>query len=247
MGCLPPTGSQWGSTVGLLLPLLVCGGIGLLNGILVAYGRLAAFIVTLDTLLGARGLLLAITDEGADTRLMPRDAVLTKLGQGTLLGLGYPVWITVVLFAAGVIVLQRTRFGHCVPVIGGSTEAARLMGLPVARRTIWLYVGSGLLAGLAGTLAAAYSASGITIIGVGLELDAIAAVAIGGTLLTGGAGTVGGTLVGVLLLRVIQNVINQVGTLSSHYQSVVSGAFLAIVVAVQAYLSRAYLGGERKP
>lgn len=243
-GVLAAYGIQWGSLVGLLLPLLVCGGIGLLNGVLVAYGRLAPFIVTLATLLGARGLLLAITDEGADTRLMPRDAVLTRIGQGTLLGVGYPVWITLVLFAAGALLLRRTRFGHSVFAIGGSVEAARLMGLPVARRTMWLYVGSGVLAGLAGTLAAAYSASGVTIVGVGLELDAIAAVVIGGTLLTGGAGTVGGTLVGVLLLRVIQNVINQIGTLSTHYQSVVSGAFLAIVVAVQAYLAKQ--GGLRR-
>jgi ribose/xylose/arabinose/galactoside ABC-type transport system permease subunit len=243
-GVLAAYGIQWGSLVGLLLPIVVCGGIGLLNGFLVAYGRLAPFIVTLATLLGARGLLLAITDEGANTRLMPRDATLTQLGQGTMLGIGYPVWITVVLFAAGVLVLQRTRFGHSVFAIGGSAEAARLMGLPVARRTMALYVGSGLLAGLAGALAAAYSASGVTIVGVGLELDAIAAVVIGGTLLTGGAGTVGGTLVGVLLLRVIQNVINQIGTLSSHYQSVVSGAFLAVVVAVQAYLAKQ--GGLRR-
>jgi ribose/xylose/arabinose/galactoside ABC-type transport system permease subunit len=244
-GVLAALGVRWGSLAGLLLPLLVCGGIGLLNGILVAYGRLAPFIVTLATLLGARGLLLAITDEGADTRLMPRDAVLTQIGQGTFLGLGLPVWIAVALFAVGVVVLQRTGFGHSVLAIGGSAEAARLMGLPVARRTMWLYVGSGLLAGLAGTLGAAYYASGVTIVGVGFELDAIAAVVIGGTLLTGGAGTVGGTLAGVLLLCVIQNVINQIGTLSSHYQSVVSGAFLAIVVVVQTYLSRAHLGGER--
>jgi ribose/xylose/arabinose/galactoside ABC-type transport system permease subunit len=244
-GVLAALGIRWGSLAGLLLPLFVCGAIGLLNGILVAYGRLAPFIVTLATLLGARGLLLAITDEGANTRIMPRDAVLTQVGQGSFLGLGFPVWIAVVLFAVGVLVLQRTNFGHSVLAIGGSAEAARLMGLPVARRTMWLYVGSGLLAGLAGTLGAAYYASGVTIVGVGFELDAIAAVVIGGTLLTGGAGTVGGTLAGVLLLCVIQNVINQIGTLSSHYQSVVSGAFLAIVVVVQTYLSRAHLGRER--
>ncbi|MFC0104943.1 ABC transporter permease [Kibdelosporangium aridum] len=244
-GVLAALGIQWGSVAGILLPLVVCGGIGLLNGALVAYGRLAPFIVTLATLLGARGLLLAITDEGANTRLMPREALLTQLGQGTFLGFGYPVWIVIVLFVLGVLVLQRTRFGHSVLAIGGSVEAARLMGLPVARRTMWLYTGSGLLAGLSGALAAAYSASGVTIVGVGFELDAIAAVVIGGTLLTGGAGTVGGTLAGVLLLMVIQNVINQIGTLSSHYQSVVSGAFLAIVVAIQAYLSRAHLGRER--
>ena len=240
-GVLAAYGIQWGSLVGLLLPLVVCGAIGLLNGVLVAYGRLAPFIVTLATLLGARGLLLAITDEGSTTRLMPRDAWLTELGQGTFLGLGLPVWIAVVLFAGGIVVLDRTRFGQSTVAIGGSREAATLMGLPVARNTMLLYLGSGLAAGLAGALAAAYSASGVTIVGEGLELEAIAAVVIGGTLLTGGAGTVGGTLAGVLLLSVIQNVINQIGTLSSHYQMVVSGAFLAVVVAVQAYLSRAYL------
>jgi ribose transport system permease protein len=238
-GVLAAYGIQWGSVVGILLPLVVCGGIGLLNGVLVAYGRLAPFIVTLATLLGARGLVLAITDEGATTRLMPRDATLTEVGQGTFLGLGIPVWIALVLFAVGVVVLQRTGFGHATFAIGGSPEAATLMGLPVARNTMLLYLGSGLTAGLAGALAAAYSASGVTIVGEGLELDAIAAVVIGGTLLAGGAGTVGGTLAGVLLLRVIQNLINQIGTLSPHYQSVVSGAFLAVVVAVQAYLSRA--------
>jgi ribose transport system permease protein len=245
-GVLAAYGIQFGSLVGLLLPLVVCGAIGLLNGWLVAYGRLAPFIVTLATLLGARGLLLLITDEGSQTRLMPREDWLTELGQGTFLGLGIPVWITLVLFAVGVLVLQRTRFGHATLAIGGSREAAVLMGLPVARNTMVLYLGSGLCAGLAGALAAAYSASGVTIVGEGLELDAIAAVVIGGTLLTGGAGTVAGTLAGVLLLRVIQNVINQIGTLSSHYQSVVSGAFLAVVVAVQAYLSRAYLRGGRR-
>ncbi|MCT2587835.1 ABC transporter permease [Actinophytocola gossypii] len=245
-GVLAAYGIQFGSLVGLLLPLVVCGAIGLLNGVLVAYGRLAPFIVTLATLLGARGLLLAITDEGSTTRLMDREDWLTQLGQGTFLGLGIPVWITIGLFAVGVVVLQRTRFGHSTLAIGGSREAAALMGLPVARNTMLLYVGSGMLAGLAGALAAAYSASGVTIVGEGLELDAIAAVVIGGTLLTGGAGTVGGTLAGVLLLRVIQNVINQVGTLSSHYQSVVSGAFLAVVVAVQSYLSRAHLRGGKR-
>jgi ribose/xylose/arabinose/galactoside ABC-type transport system permease subunit len=238
-GVLAAYGIQWGSLVGLLLPLVGCGLIGLLNGALVAYGRMAPFIVTLATLLGARGLLLAITDEGSTTRLMSRDAWLTELGQGTFLGLGIPVWITLVLFAIGVVVLQRTGFGHSILAIGGNREAASLMGLPVVRNTMLVYVVSGVTAGLAGALAAAYSASGVTIVGEGLELDAIAAVVIGGTLLTGGAGSVSGTLAGVLLLRVIQNVINQIGTLSTHYQSVVSGAFLAVVVAVQAYLSRA--------
>lgn len=237
-GVLAAYGMRWGSLAAILLPLLVCGAIGALNGVLVAYGRMAPFIVTLASLLGARGLLLVITDEGSVTRVMPADSLLVRLAQGSFLGLGRPVWIVVALFALGAVVLNRTRTGQSVLAIGGSRDAALLMGLLVARRTALLYLASGLLAGLAGALAAAYSGSGVTIVGVGLELDAIAAVVIGGTLLAGGAGTIGGTLCGVLLLRVIQNVINQIGTLGSSYQSVVSGAFLVAVVVIQAYLSR---------
>ena len=122
--------------------------------------------------------------------------------------------------------LNRTRFGQAVFAIGGSQDAAELMGLPVARVKVLVYVLSALLAGLAGILVAAQTSSGLPTIGEGRELEAIAAVVIGGTLLTGGAGSLGGTLAGVLLLKVIQNLINQVGTLSSYYQQVVSGAFL---------------------
>ena len=112
------------------------------------------------------------------------------------------------------------------------------MGLPVARIKIAVYVLSALLAGLAGVLVAAQTSSGLPTIGEGRELEAIAAVVIGGTLLTGGAGSLGGSLAGALLLKVIQNLINQVGTLSSYVQQVVSGTFLVAVVLVQVYLSR---------
>ncbi|GAB3934425.1 hypothetical protein GCM10027614_07410 [Micromonospora vulcania] len=138
----------------------------------------------------------------------------------------------------GAILLQRSRYGQALFAIGGNAEAAALMGLPVARVKILTYLLSGLLAGLAGVLNAARLGSGVTILGVGLELDAIAAVVIGGTLLIGGAGSVSGTLCGVLLLGVIQNVINQIGNLTSSIQSVVSGAFLVVVVVTQTYLSR---------
>jgi ribose transport system permease protein len=134
--------------------------------------------------------------------------------------------------------LQRTGFGQSLYAVGGSEDAASLMGLPVARVKVLVYLLSGALAGLAGALNAARLSSGVTILGVGMELDVIAAVVIGGTLLAGGAGTVSGTLCGVLLLAVIQNVINQIGSLDSSYQSVVSGAFLILVVVGQTYLSR---------
>jgi galactofuranose transport system permease protein len=237
-GVLAAYASQWGALPALLAPLAVCGAIGLANGLLIARTGMAPFIVTLASLLGARGLLLAITDEGANTYLVPKDSIFLQLGQGTLFGVGYPVYIAAALFALGAVLLQRTRFGQAVFAIGGSQDAAGLMGLPVARIKVLTYVLSGLLAGLAGALNAARLSSGVTILGVGMELDAIAAVVIGGALLAGGAGTISGTLCGVLLLGVIQNVINQIGSLNSSYQSVVSGLFLIIVVVAQTYLSR---------
>ncbi|MFC7586828.1 hypothetical protein ACFQYP_26165 [Nonomuraea antimicrobica] len=137
------------------------------------------------------------------------------------------------------VLLQRTGFGQNVYAIGGNEQAAALMGVPVARTKVSVYVMSGLLAGLAGALNAARLSSGVTILGIGLELDAIAAVVIGGTLLTGGAGGITGSVAGVLLLGVIQSLINQVGSLTSAFQQVVSGVFLALVVVAQRLLSKA--------
>ncbi|WP_232664988.1 ABC transporter permease [Pseudonocardia sp. TRM90224] len=235
-GVLAAYGAQYGFAVALLLPLAVCGLIGLVNGLLVARTGLAPFIVTLASLLFARGLLLALTVEGSRTYTISDPAFLA-LGRGSFLGIGTPVWIAAALFVVGAVVLRRTRFGQTVFAVGGAESSALLMGLPVARTKVLVYTASGLLAGFAGALTAAYLQSGVTVIGFGTELDAIAAVVIGGTLLTGGAGTIAGTAVGVLLRNVIQNVINQVGGLDSNVQSVISGAFLLVVVVLQRTLS----------
>ncbi|WP_405904278.1 ABC transporter permease [Streptomyces sp. NBC_00656] len=237
-GVLAAWASQWGFLAALFVPLVVCGAIGLLNGFLVARAGMAPFIVTLATLLGARGLLLAITDEGATTYLIPKGSAFAELGQGSIWGFGYPILIALALFGIGGLVLQRTSFGQTLFAVGGSSDAANLMGLPVARTKMLVYTLSGLLAGFAGALSAARLSSGVTIVGVGMELDAISAVVIGGTLLIGGAGSISGTLWGVLLLAVIQNLINQIGELNSSYQSVVSGGFLIVVVVAQRYLAR---------
>ncbi|MDE9365406.1 ABC transporter permease [Luteipulveratus sp. YIM 133132] len=237
-GVLAAYGAQSGVLMALLLPLAVCGAIGLVNGLLVARLGLPPFIVTLASLLFARGLLLAITSEGSKTRTIS-DSSFLSLGRDSFLGLGLPVWFAIVLCLIGGLVLRRTRFGESVFATGGAEQSALLMGLPVVRVKVTVYALSGLLAGFAGALTAAYLQSGVTVIGVGVELDAIAAVVIGGTLLSGGAGTVLGTVVGVLLRNVISNVINQIGGLDSNYQSVISGAFLLLVVVVQRLLSQA--------
>jgi ribose transport system permease protein len=231
-------GSQYGSVVAVALPLGVCGLIGLFNGLLIARARMAPFIVTLAALLFARGLAFAVSDEGNTIFHLDSQLAVIWLGQGSIIGIRVPIIIAAIAFLVGWVALTRTRYGMAVTAIGGSEDAARLMGLPIARVKTALYVVSGLLAGLAGLLVAARSSSGQSTIGVGLELQAIAAVVIGGTLLTGGSGSIVGTLAGVLLLNVINNVINQVGTLSSYYQQVVSGLFLIIVVLIQRYLSR---------
>ncbi|MFD1546391.1 ABC transporter permease [Nonomuraea guangzhouensis] len=237
-GVLAAYGSQYGLLMALALPLGACGVVGLLQGLVIARTGMAPFIVTLAGLLGVRGLMLAISDEGATTYLVKNPAF-ASLGQGELLGLTYPVYITAALALVAMVLLQRTGFGQNVYAIGGNEQAAALMGVPVARTKVAVYVMSALLAGLAGALNAARLSSGVTILGIGLELDAIAAVVIGGTLLTGGAGGITGTVAGVLLLGVIQSLINQVGNLTSAFQQVVSGAFLALVVVAQRLLSKA--------
>lgn len=212
-------GSQYGSLAAVALPLGVCGLIGLANGVLIARARLAPFIVTLAALLFARGLAFAVSDEGNLIYRIAAGEPVLSVGQGSLAGIRVPILIAGAAFLAGWIVLTRTRFGGAVAAIGGSEDAARLMGLPIARVTTVLYTVSGLLAGLAGVLVAARSSSGQSTIGVGLELQAIAAVVIGGTLLTGGLGSIAGTLAGVLLLNVINNVINQVRSVRTSSRS----------------------------
>ena len=236
-GVLAAYGAGHGGWVwALVLPLAVCGAIGALQGWLVAKVGLAPFIVTLAGMLGARGLLQAISANGTTTYIVPSDSFFAEFGQG----FWRPVLLAVVLFAIGGLVLQRTRFGQALFAVGGNEDAAGLMGLPVARTKLLVYLISGLLAGLAGALNASRLQSGVTNLGTGYELTAIAAVIIGGTLLTGGLGSITGTVSGVLLLAVITNVI---GVNLSQYGSAatdaVNGLFLAVVVLIQTYLSRA--------
>jgi ribose/xylose/arabinose/galactoside ABC-type transport system permease subunit len=220
----------------LIVPVLACGSVGLVNGLLIAKARMAPFIVTLAALLGVRGLALALA--GERTIGISDAPVFTWFGRGQILGIDVPIAILVLAFAIGALVLNRTSYGQAVFAIGGSEDAAQLMGIPVDRVKIIAYTVSGALAGLSGALLAARLSAGQPVVGAAWELDAIAAVVVGGTLLTGGAGSMSGSLVGVLLLGTLQNLINQVGTLSAYTQQMLSGAFLIVVVTAQLYLTR---------
>lgn len=197
---------------------------------------MAPFIVTLAGLLGARGLVQLISNEGTNTYLVPPHSWFLKIGNGTWV----PIITVVALFAIGALVLQRTRFGQSLFAIGGNENAASLMGLPVLRNKMLVYVLSAAMAGTAGALNASRLQSGVTNIGAGYELTAIAAVIIGGTLLTGGAGSIVGTAAGVLLLAIIQNLIGvHLSKYGSSASDAVNGGFLAVVVIVQTLLTRA--------
>jgi ribose transport system permease protein len=234
-GVLAADASRGGTWAALLLPIAVGAAWGAVQGLLVAKARMAPFIVTLAGMLGARGLLQAITDEGSRTYLVPAHSHFRQLGAGTWT----PVAITAVLFGLGVLLLTRTRFGATLTATGGNENAALLMGLPVARAKVLVYLLSGTLACTAGALGGARLGSGVTTIGVGYELTAIASVVIGGTLLTGGDGSVGGTVCGVLLLAVIHNLIDHyLSQYGSAFTALINGAFLAVVVLMQTLLSR---------
>jgi galactofuranose transport system permease protein len=236
-GVLAAWGAQTGGALlAVVLPVVVCGAFGLVQGLLVARAGMAPFIVTLAGMLGARGLLQAISHEGQTTYTVPDSSIFNSFGQGTWA----PILTVAVLFALGAVLLHRTGFGHNVFAVGGNENAAALMGVPVLRTKVSVYVLSGLLTGVAGMLNASRLGSGVTGIGVGYELTAIAVTVIGGTLLSGGAGSIIGTVAGVLLLAVIQNLIGHyVSQYGSSASAAVNGAFLAVVVLLQTYLTRA--------
>ncbi|QNK82227.1 ABC transporter permease [Nakamurella sp. PAMC28650] len=231
--------SKYGSAAAILVPIVACVAVGLLQGVIIAKLGLPPFIVTLAGLTGVRGLVFFITNEGNDHPSVPGQQFFETLGTGSFLTIGNPVWITLVVFAIGWWALNRTAFGQAVQAVGGSDTAAGLMGLPVARVKMSVYAISGLTVGIAGVLSTALSGGGQEArVGNAYELSAIAAVVIGGTLLAGGVGSIVGTLAGITLLYVIQNLIVQGFNLNSYVQQVVSGFFLLIVVVLQALLSR---------
>jgi ribose transport system permease protein len=231
--------SRHGSFLAIVVPLLCCGAAGFVQGTIIARLGLPPFIVTLAGLTGIRGLVYYITKEGNLTPRVPKHTAFLTMGQGKLFTIGWPVWITLAVFAVGWWLLNRTAFGQAVQTIGGNNTAAELMGLPVKRVKTMVYVISGLTAGLAAILTTALSGGGQEArIGDSYELVAIAAVVIGGTLLSGGVGSMAGSLAGITLWFVISNLVVEGLQFNAQDQQVVTGAFLLVVVVLQTLLSR---------
>ncbi|MFN2635838.1 MAG: ABC transporter permease [Gemmatimonadaceae bacterium] len=229
--------AKFGTLAAVLAGVGVAAAIGFLNGLLIAKARIQPFITTLAMMIAARGLALAVTRENS-IPLTANDSGLEWLGRGEMGPIPVPVALIILAFGLAWLALRYTRFGRHVYAVGDSLEAARLLGLKVDRVLVLTYAISGAFAGLAGVLLAARLGAAQPVAGTGWELDAIAAVVVGGTVLTGGQGGAGLTLTGVLLLGVILNLLNLEGTISPWWQWVIRGAFLLAVVVVQGRMQR---------
>jgi ribose/xylose/arabinose/galactoside ABC-type transport system permease subunit len=229
--------SSYGVLAGLAVGLLCSTALGLTNGLMIAKGRIPPFLTTLAVMMGARGVVLAWTGEQS-VRINRASTGFHWLGRGHVGPIPVPILVVAVCFAAAWLSLAHTAFGRHVYSLGDSLQAARLMGLNTDRLTIAVYALSGLSAGLGGIILASRLGAGQPVAGTGWELDAIAAVVVGGTRLTGGEGGVGLTMIGVLLFGLIFNLINLEGTISSWWQGVLRGAFLLVIVVLQSRFSR---------
>ncbi|WP_099361214.1 ABC transporter permease [Fredinandcohnia onubensis] len=196
--------------------------IGFINGLTVTKGRLASFIVTLGMMTITRGGALVISDGRPVSNLSPS---FNHIGNGSFLGIPIPIVIVIVVFLIAMFVLNKTVFGRYIYAVGGNEEAARASGISVNKIKMYVYIICGGLAGLAGIIQAARINTGQPNIGVGYELDAIAAAVIGGTSLSGGAGKITGTIIGALIIGVINNGLDLLGV-SSYWQSIIKGGII---------------------
>ncbi|CAN7615581.1 sugar ABC transporter permease YjfF [Agrobacterium tumefaciens] len=214
--------------------LVVSTLFGCLMGAMIRFLSIPPFVVTLAGMFLARGAAYLISTQSVPISHPFIDAIQGFYyrfpGGGRLTALAM---LMLLVFAAGMLIASRTRFGANVYALGGNPQSAELMGVPIGATTIGIYALSGFLSGLAGIVYTLYTSSGYSLATVGVELDAIAAVVIGGTLLTGGTGLVAGTFIGLLIQGLIQTYIVFDGTLSSWWTKIVIGVLLFVFIVLQ--------------
>lgn len=221
-------------SVMVLTAVAVGAGCGLVNGLLIAYGRMAPFIATLAMLAAARGLAEIIAQR--KTQIVDVPAFVAFFG-GDVLGVPVLVVIFALVAAGGWVLLNRTTFGRRTLAVGGNPEAARLAGIDVRRHTALLYVLLGVACGVAALMIVARTTTGSSTHGTLYELDAIAAVVIGGTLLSGGRGTIVGTVLGVVIFTTLTNVFT-LNNLDTSTQAVAKGVIIVAAVLLQQRVGR---------
>nr|WP_205352555.1 ribose ABC transporter permease [Vibrio cholerae] len=212
--------------------LLAGAALGAISGIIIAKGKVQAFIATLVTMTLLRGVTMVYTDgRPISTGFTDTADTFAWFGTGYALGIPVPVWLMVVVFAGAWYLLNHTRFGRYVYAMGGNESATRLSGINVDRVKIGVYAICGLLAALAGIIVTSRLSSAQPTAGMGYELDAIAAVVLGGTSLMGGKGRIMGTLIGALIIGFLNNALNLLDV-SSYYQMIAKAVVILLAVLV---------------
>ncbi|MCX9465052.1 ribose ABC transporter permease [Vibrio cholerae] len=212
--------------------LLAGAALGAISGIIIAKGKVQAFIATLVTMTLLRGVTMVYTDgRPISTGFTDTADTFAWFGTGYALGIPVPVWLMAVVFAGAWYLLNHTRFGRYVYAVGGNESATRLSGINVDRVKIGVYAICGLLAALAGIIVTSRLSSAQPTAGMGYELDAIAAVVLGGTSLMGGKGRIMGTLIGALIIGFLNNALNLLDV-SSYYQMIAKAVVILLAVLV---------------
>ncbi|MCK4206444.1 ABC transporter permease [Brucella pituitosa] len=222
---------QYGTGMAIGGVLLAGAACGLVSGILVAYLKLPPFVTTLAVMTIARGLAF-IFSSGQPIMMGEAGSAVTAFGSGTLGSIPYPVILMIVVFVIAGAVLTFTRFGRLVKAIGSNSEAVRLSGISVSYYTLSVYVISGVLAAAAGIISTSRTGIGSANISVGAELDAIAAVVIGGASLMGGRGGAFNTFIGVIILGIIANMMN-LARVPGYHQQVFMGCIIIGAMLLQ--------------
>lgn len=247
VGAVVALASVWATTVStqvmaeestwliIVVTAIVVGTIaGVINGVIIAYGNVVAFIATLAMMVAARGLAEIISDR--QTQVVKVQSFKDAL-RGDILGVSVQIWIFIVVAILAWVVLTRTTFGRRTVAVGGNPEAARLAGINIKRHLVYVYALCGATAGIGAVMMIGRTNTGTSTHGTLWELDAIAAVVVGGTLLIGGRGTIVGTVLGVLLFSTLTNVFVQ-NNMSTSAQAVVKGLIIVAAVLLQQRFAR---------
>lgn len=216
----------------LLIPVAMGLGVGFVNGFVIEKMKIVPFIGTLAVQMAVRGIAYILTD----IKSIPVSKECTAfplIGRGYLYGIPIPVIIFAVLAVVMIVISNSSSFGRSLYAIGGNEDAARMMGLKVQKNKIICYTITGGLSAMAGVILCSRLGAGQPVAGLGWEMDAVAAVAIGGTLLSGGVGGIGKTIAGVFIVGIIGNVINLQGTVNTYVQKIIMGAIVLAVIMIQ--------------
>lgn len=227
-------GSGMPVALAILISLILGCILGMMNGLLISYGKLAPFIVTLATMTIFRGATLVYTNGNPITKGLSDTFLFQFLGQGYIVGIPFPVIIMFIVFIVLYVLLHKTAFGKSVYAIGGNEKAAYISGVKLNKVKIIIYSISGIMASISGLIITSRLSSAQPTAGASYEMDAIAAVVLGGTSLSGGKGRILGTLIGALIIGVLNNGLNIIGV-SAFWQQVVKGVVILIAVLIDRF------------